>query len=189
MILLIDNYDSFVYNLARYINELGQHCIVKRNDNITTDEIVRMPVSHIIISPGPGGPQQAGASLEIVDKFKAKLPILGVCLGHQVIGAAFGAKIMRADYPCHGKASLVYHQQEALFAEVPSPFFAGRYHSLIVSHENFPDDLLITAKNAEDQIMGLQHRHWPIFGVQFHPESILTQYGHDILRNFLKLTG
>ncbi len=185
MILLIDNYDSFVYNLARYVTELGKTCVVKRNDAITLSEIHALKPSHIILSPGPCTPNEAGICLDIVQSCKTT-PILGVCLGHQTIGQAFGATITKARNPTHGKARDITHQASGLFQDLQSPLKVGRYHSLIVSEDNFPDCLEITARCLEGEIMALQHKHYPIFGVQFHPESILTDGGYEILSRFLR---
>jgi para-aminobenzoate synthetase component 2 len=186
MILLIDNYDSFVYNLARYVGELGAERLVKRNDAITLAEITSLQPSHIIISPGPCAPLQAGISMAVIRQFGAYIPILGVCLGHQAIGQVFGGTITRAKKPMHGKASSITHNQHAIFSGVNNPLQVGRYHSLIVSEKNFPPELEITARSAENEIMGLRHREYPIFGVQFHPESVLTEQGHQLLENFIR---
>jgi len=187
MILLIDNYDSFVYNLARYVNELDFDCIVKRNDEITLSEIGALNPSHIILSPGPCTPNEAGISLDLVKQFYKTIPIFGVCLGHQAIGQAFGAKIVKAKKPMHGKPSLIWHDKKDLFSALPSPFSAARYHSLVVDSHYFPYDLEILAKSEEDEVMALRHKDYPVFGVQFHPESILTEqdYGYVLLRQFL----
>ncbi len=185
MILLIDHYDSFVYNLARYVGELDfAHC-VKRHDHISLQEIAVLNPSHIILSPGPCAPEQAGISMDIVRHFGQRIPILGVCLGHQVIAQAYGGTILRAQYPTHGKASWVTHDGKELFKGLPNPMQAGRYHSLIVSEENFPRELSVTARCDKGEIMGLRHHQYPVFGVQFHPESILTQGGYGLLKNFL----
>lgn len=185
MILLIDNYDSFVYNLARYVSELGYTCCVKRNDAITLAEIEILNPSHIIISPGPCAPLQAGISLAVIKAFGGRVPILGVCLGHQAIGEAYGGLVVRAKKPMHGRAALISHSGENIFFGLPESLQVGRYHSLIVSEENFPAELEVTARSAEGEIMGLAHRTHAVFGVQFHPESVLTQYGCDLLKNFL----
>ena len=187
MILLIDNYDSFVYNLARYVSELGFHKRVKRNDAITLDEIAEMKPSHIIISPGPCAPEQAGISMDVIRCFGASIPILGVCLGHQAIGQVYGAKVVRAKRPMHGKKSHVDHDGKNIFSGLSSPLQVARYHSLIVSDENFSDELEITSRCEIGEIMGLAHREYPIFGVQFHPESILTLQGDLLLKNFLNI--
>lgn len=185
MILLIDNYDSFVFNLARYVRELDFHCIVKRNDAISIDEINALQPSHIIISPGPCAPDQAGNSLEIIRQFFSSIPILGVCLGHQAIGQAFGAKVERAKRPMHGKKSFITHEQKNIFSNLENPLQVARYHSLIVSENNFPTELEITARCEIGEIMAIKHRQFPVFGVQFHPESILTRQGHELIKQFL----
>jgi anthranilate synthase/aminodeoxychorismate synthase-like glutamine amidotransferase len=188
MILLIDNYDSFVYNLARYIGELGYERCVKRNDEITIDEIEILTPTHIIISPGPCAPDQAGISLAVIRRFAASIPILGVCLGHQAIGQAFGAAITRAKSPAHGKSSLITHDEKNLFAGMPQPLRVGRYHSLIIAADDFPEQQLkITALCPAGEIMAVQHVTYPMFGVQFHPESVLTEQGYALLKNFLKV--
>jgi para-aminobenzoate synthetase component 2 len=185
MILVIDNYDSFTYNLVQYLGELGETPVVHRNDEITLDEIEAMKPDHILISPGPCTPNEAGVSLALIDRFKGKLPILGVCLGHQAIGQAFGGEVIRAPKMMHGKTSPIQHDGKSLFAGLPNPFTATRYHSLIVRRETLPDCLEITAETAEGEIMGLRHKEYRIEGVQFHPESIITDHGHHMLRNFL----
>ena len=187
MILMIDNYDSFTYNLVQYLGELGEQLAVKRNDQITLKEIARLKPSSIVISPGPGGPKDAGISNDLITTFAGTIPILGVCLGHQCIGEVFGGEVVRAKRPMHGKTSKIYHTQRALFAGLPSPFEATRYHSLIVKREGLPKALAVTAWTQDDEIMGLQHRRFPVYGVQFHPESILTAVGKDLLKNFLTL--
>jgi anthranilate synthase/aminodeoxychorismate synthase-like glutamine amidotransferase len=188
MILLIDNHDSFVYNLARYIGELGYERCVKRNDEITIDEIEILTPTHIIISPGPCAPDQAGISLAVIRRFAASIPILGVCLGHQAIGQAFGAAITRAKSPAHGKSSLITHDEKNLFAGMPQPLRVGRYHSLIIAADDFPEQQLkITALCPAGEIMAVQHVTYPMFGVQFHPESVLTEQGYALLKNFLKV--
>lgn len=184
-VLLIDNYDSFVYNLARYVGELGYQRQVVRNDQITLEEIASLELSHIILSPGPCAPDQAGISLSVVEQFAGAIPILGVCLGHQVIGQVFGGKIARAKKPMHGKASEIIHQQQGILAGLPTPVNVARYHSLIVAEENLSDEILITARSAENEIMALQHKTLPLYGVQFHPESVLTDVGYKVLQNFL----
>ncbi len=186
MILLIDNYDSFTYNLAQYLGELGYKVEVRRNDAITLDEIVAMKPDQIVISPGPGTPDDAGISLDLIKQFYREVPILGVCLGHQVIGQAFGGKVVRANRPMHGKVSPIEHNQKGIFHNLPSPLTATRYHSLIVQ-EPLPDCLEITARSKEVEVMALRHKEYPVVGVQFHPESILTEYGHEMLRNFLEI--
>lgn len=184
MILLIDNYDSFVYNLARYVGELGHERCVKRNDAITLEEISRLNPSHIIISPGPCAPEQAGISIAVVKEFAGKIPILGVCLGHQVIGHVFGGIVVRAKRPMHGKSSAIQHDQCNLFKNLPNPLHVARYHSLIVSDDKFPAELVVTARCDRNEIMALQHRKFSVYGVQFHPESVLTEHGHKLLKNF-----
>ena len=185
MILVIDNYDSFTYNLVQYLGELGADLQVRRNDAVTLDEVEAMNPSHIVISPGPGKPDDGGISLDVIRRFHEDTPILGVCLGHQCIGAAFGGRVDRAPRLMHGKTSPIYHDGTGIFQGVPSPFEATRYHSLIV-HEPLPDCLLMTASTAEGEMMALRHRTAPVIGVQFHPESILTEHGKHILHNFLR---
>jgi anthranilate synthase/aminodeoxychorismate synthase-like glutamine amidotransferase len=184
MILVIDNYDSFTYNLVQYLGELGADLQVRRNDAVTLDEVEAMNPSHIVISPGPGDPDDGGISLDVICSFYERTPILGVCLGHQCIGAAFGGRVGRAPRLMHGKTSPIYHDGTGIFQGVPSPFEATRYHSLIV-HEPLPDCLLMTASTAEGEMMALRHRTAPVIGVQFHPESILTEHGKHILHNFM----
>ena len=191
MLLLIDNYDSFTFNLAQYLGELGQDVKVLRNDAVDVAGIRALAPQHIVISPGPGTPDQAGVSLELIRDLAGAIPILGVCLGHQAIGQAFGGKVIRAKEIMHGKTSPVRHRGEGVFAGLPDPFEATRYHSLVVERASLPDCLEITAwtEHADgsfDEIMGLRHKALPIEGVQFHPESILTRHGHDLLRNFLQ---
>jgi len=186
MILLIDNYDSFVFNLARYVAELGHDYQVFRNDQITLDEITTLNPSHIILSPGPCSPNEAGISLALVSAFLDKIPLLGVCLGHQAIGQACGGEVVRSKTPKHGKASQIYHDGKGLFQDLPNPFKVARYHSLIVEETSLPTCLKITARTAQNEIMAFQHQHFPVFGVQFHPESVLTEHGHAMLTNFLK---
>ena len=185
MLLVIDNYDSFTYNLVQYFGELGADPVVKRNDAITPDEVVRMQPERIVISPGPGTPADAGISKEVLRNMGRKTPILGVCLGHQCIAEVFGGKVVRAERLMHGKTSPIRHQEKGVFAGLPNPFEATRYHSLLVEKSSVPACLEITADTAEGEIMGLQHREFPIHGVQFHPESILSREGMDLLRNFL----
>jgi anthranilate synthase component 2 len=190
MLLMLDNYDSFTYNLVQYFGELGQDVRVVRNDAMTVAEIAALRPSHIVISPGPCTPDQAGVSLEVLAQLSGQVPILGVCLGHQSIGQAFGGKVIRAKTIMHGKTSPIRHKGIGVFAGVPDPFEATRYHSLVVERDSLPDCLEITAwtETADggfDEIMGLRHKTLPVEGVQFHPESILTQHGHDLLRNFL----
>ena len=189
MILLIDNYDSFVFNLARYVAELGFRRLVVRNDAITPAEIEALAPSHIILSPGPCGPAEAGISVELVRRFGERLPILGVCLGHQCIAVAYGGRVGRARRPMHGRASPIRHAGRGVFASLPSPLRVARYHSLIVEDEGLPEELEVTASSLEGEIMGLAHRRLPVQGVQFHPESVLTERGYDLLRNFLEGSG
>ena len=189
MILLIDNYDSFVHNLARYIRELGWPTNVVRNDAVDLATIERLSPSHIVISPGPCTPNEAGISIALIERFSSRIPILGVCLGHQCIGQAFGGKVVRARRPMHGKTSLIRHDGIGIFAGLPNPLRATRYHSLVVAKEGLPDDLMITAESEEGEIMALRHRRWPVVGLQFHPEAVLTEHGHDLLQNFLGRAG
>lgn len=186
MILVIDNYDSFTYNLVQYLGELGEDITVKRNDEIDLAGIEALAPDHILISPGPCSPNEAGISLSLIDHFKGKIPIFGVCLGHQSIGQAFGGEVVRAEKLMHGKTSAIYHQGKSVFEGLPSPFTATRYHSLIVRRETLPDCLEITAETDEGEIMGLRHKEYAIEGVQFHPESIITEHGLTMLRNFLQ---
>jgi anthranilate synthase/aminodeoxychorismate synthase-like glutamine amidotransferase len=185
MILLIDNYDSFVYNLARYVAELGEQPVVRRHDAATCDEIDALRPSHIIISPGPCSPGEAGISTEVVRRFGPATPILGVCLGHQCIGTAYGAGIVRAGRPMHGKASRIHHDGRGLFAGLPNPFPAARYHSLVISRTNLPPELRVTASAEDGEIMAVEHVRHPVIGLQFHPESVLTAYGYVLLDRFL----
>ncbi len=189
MILLIDNNDSFVHNLARYLRRLNQDTVVIRNDALTPQQIIEQRPAAIVLSPGPCTPHEAGCSLDLVRAAAGKIPMLGVCLGHQTIAAAFGANVVRANQPMHGRASLIHHRREGLFSNVPNPLLVGRYHSLIVEEESLLGDLQITARTDDRTIMALAHRRWPVFGVQFHPESILTSGGYAILANFLRLSG
>jgi anthranilate synthase/aminodeoxychorismate synthase-like glutamine amidotransferase len=186
MMLIIDNYDSFTYNLVQYFGELGADLVVKRNDQVTLDEIAEMHPDRICISPGPGTPLDAGICNDLILKFGPTTPILGVCLGHQCIGHVFGGEVIRADRLMHGKTSPIMHEGDGVFRSLPNPFEATRYHSLIVRRETFPSDLEITAETAQREIMGLRHRRYPIQGVQFHPESIMTSVGKQLLLNFLK---
>ena len=186
MLLLIDNYDSFTYNLFQYLSELGEEVQVARNDKVSLDEIEKRAPQSIVISPGPGTPRQAGISNEVIRKFEGRIPILGVCLGHQCIGYSYGARVDRAGEIKHGKSSLIYHDGKGLFNGLPNPFSAIRYHSLAVMPDSLPDCLEVTAWTSNNMIMGLRHRQLPIEGVQFHPESIMTEVGKDLLRNFLK---
>ncbi len=188
-ILMIDNYDSFTYNIVQYLFELGADVNVKRNDEITIEDIKKMEsIDAIVISPGPCTPNEAGISVETIKEFKGKFPILGVCLGHQSIGSAFGAKIIKAKCLMHGKTSKIYHNEKGLFEGIPNPFEAVRYHSLVIDESTLPEDIEITARTEDKEIMAIEHKKYPIWGVQFHPESILTGYGHQLLGNFLKLT-
>jgi anthranilate synthase/aminodeoxychorismate synthase-like glutamine amidotransferase len=187
MILVIDNYDSFTYNLVQYFGELGADPLVRRNDQITVEEIVDLAPERICISPGPCSPNEAGVSNEVIRKLAGRSPILGVCLGHQCMGDVYGGEVVRADRLMHGKTSPIHHNGKDLFAGLPDPFEATRYHSLLVKRETFPDCLEITAETAEGEIMGLRHKTLPLWGVQFHPESILTTHGKELLSNFLKL--
>jgi anthranilate synthase/aminodeoxychorismate synthase-like glutamine amidotransferase len=187
MILMIDNYDSFTYNLVQYLGELGQEIKVFRNDKITIAEIEELKPERIVISPGPCTPKEAGISIEVIRQFKGRMPILGVCLGHQSIGEAFGGDVVRAGRLMHGKTSMIYHDGKTIFKDIPNPFEATRYHSLIIKRETIPSCLTITAETKEGEIMGVRHKDLPVEGVQFHPESILTKAGMDLLRNFLKI--
>jgi anthranilate synthase/aminodeoxychorismate synthase-like glutamine amidotransferase len=187
MILLIDNYDSFVYNLARYVRELGEEPVVRRNDAVTLDAIAELAPTHIIISPGPCSPTESGISTDVVRRFGATTPILGVCLGHQCIGAAYGGAIVRAGKPMHGKVSLIHHEGEGIFTGLPTPFQATRYHSLVVRRESLPAELRVTATADDGEIMAVEHREHPVIGLQFHPESVLTEHGHRLLDHFLHL--
>ena len=187
MILVIDNYDSFTYNLVQYLGELGASLKVYRNDKITMDEIKRMKPERIVISPGPGEPKDAGISEEVILNFYKIIPILGVCLGHQAIGEAFGGKIIGAKNLMHGKTSSIHHDGTGIFKGLKNPFDATRYHSLVIERKSFPDILKITAETKDKEIMGLEHKKYPLYGVQFHPESILTVEGKKLLGNFLKL--
>ena len=187
MILLLDNYDSFTYNLAQYLGELGCQVEVHRNDRISVEQIAQRKPERIVISPGPCTPQEAGISVEMIQKLAGKIPILGVCLGHQAIGAAFGGKIVRAPKLFHGKTSQIRHDGSGVFRGLSNPFTATRYHSLIVERKSLPAELQVTAETDDDIIMGMQHRHYPLMGVQFHPESVLTDSGKQLLKNFLSL--
>ena len=187
MVVVIDNYDSFTYNLVQYLGELAADVHVVRNDAATVEAIAEMKADHIVISPGPGRPEGAGVTMEVIRALGATTPILGVCLGHQAIGAVFGGAVVRAGVPMHGKTSTIEHNGSGVFTGISGPFVASRYHSLVVADEGLPGELEVTARTREDRtIMGLRHRTWPVHGVQFHPESILTGEGHRILRNFLE---
>ena len=194
MILMIDNYDSFTFNLVQYLQELGADVRVERNDALTVDEIERLAPEKIVISPGPRTPNEAGVSLELIERLGPRIPILGVCLGHQSIGQVYGGKVIRAGRIMHGKTSQIRHASQGVFAGLPDAYEATRYHSLVVERDSLPDALEITAwtENEDgsfEEIMGLRHREYPVEGVQFHPESILTQHGHDLLKNFLAGPG
>ena len=188
MLLMIDNYDSFVYNLVRYFEELGEEIVIYRNDKISIEDIQNMNIDGIVISPGPKSPKEAGLSLDIIDKFKGKLPILGICLGHQCIGYYFNAVIKKGNEPVHGKIFNITHNNKGVFNNVKNPLRVTRYHSLIVSKENFPDSLEITSETDDKIIMGIRHKDYDIYGVQFHPEAEMTEEGHKILENFIKIT-
>lgn len=186
-ILMIDNYDSFTYNLVQYFGELGEDVLVYRNDQITIEEIEKIAPDFICISPGPCSPAEAGISVATIKHFAGKIPILGVCLGHQAIGAAFGGRIVRAKEIMHGKTSEITHTGTDIFTRLPSPYTVIRYHSLAIERETLPDCLEVTAQTADGEIMGIRHKTLPIYGVQFHPESILSEHGHALLRNFLSI--
>ena len=189
MVLVIDNFDSFTYNLVQYIGELGARPVVYRNNAITVGEAEALGPDHIVISPGPGRPEDAGVSGDVIRAFAPRVPLLGVCLGHQAIGHVFGGRVVRAPRPLHGKTSLIEHDGRGLFAGVGGPFPAGRYHSLVVADEPWPDDLEVAARSADDGVvMALRHRRWPLHGLQFHPESMLTGEGRRLIRTFLALT-
>ena len=187
MILMIDNYDSFTYNLVQYLGEMGEELQVYRNDKITVDEIERLKPDRIVISPGPCSPKEAGISVETIKHFAGKIPILGVCLGHQGIGYAFGGEVVRAGRLMHGKTSMIHHDGKGVFKGLPNPFEATRYHSLVIKRETMPSCLEISAETDIGEVMGVRHKEFVIEGVQFHPESILTQNGKDLLRNFLEM--
>ena len=188
MLLMIDNYDSFVYNLVRYFEELEEEIIIYRNDKISIEDIEKMNIDGIVISPGPKSPKEAGLSLEIIDKFKEKIPILGICLGHQCIGYYFNAIVKKGNEPVHGKVFNITHNNKGLFQNVKNPLRVTRYHSLIVSRENLPDTIEITSETDDKVIMGIKHKDYPIYGVQFHPEAEMTEEGHKILNNFINIT-
>jgi para-aminobenzoate synthetase component 2 len=189
MILLIDNYDSFTYNLLQYLGELGGRCQVVRNDQVSLPEIERFELTHLVISPGPCTPSEAGISERAIQALAGRLPILGVCLGHQCIGSAFGGRVVRAGRLMHGKSSLIHHDGRTIFQEIPSPFQAIRYHSLLVERSTLPSCLEISAETQEGEIMGVRHKQFVIEGVQFHPESIMTREGKNLLKNFLAMKG
>ena len=185
MILMIDNYDSFTFNLVQYLEQMGEEVRVYRNDKITCDGVRRLKPEAIVLSPGPCSPREAGVTVDVIREFSESVPLLGICLGHQSIGFAFGGEVVRADRIMHGKVSPVEHDGKTVFAGLPNPFTAGRYHSLVVRPGSLPDCLEVSARSEDGTVMGLRHRHLPIEGVQFHPESILTERGHDLLQNFL----
>ena len=187
MILMIDNYDSFTYNLVQYLGQLGLKVKVFRNDAVSVEQIKMMAPEKIVISPGPGRPEDAGISCSLIKEFAGKVPILGVCLGHQAIGYSYGGKVIRAKKLMHGKTSMIYHNRKDIFKHIPNPFEATRYHSLLVENKTLPECLEVTAWTKENEIMGLKHKRYAVFGVQFHPESILTKSGLELLRNFIKL--
>ena len=189
MLLLIDNYDSFTYNLAQYLAELGAEVVVRRNDAITVAEAEALAPAHLVISPGPCTPNEAGVSGALIERLGSRVPTLGVCLGHQCIAAVYGGRVIRAPEPVHGKVSAIHHQGAGLLAGLPRPFDATRYHSLIVERETLPPTLEVTAESGDGLVMALRHREYPIEGVQFHPESILTTAGKDLLRNFLRMAS
>lgn len=189
MILMIDNYDSFTFNIVQYLEQMGEKVETYRNNKITVGEIKRFKPKAIFLSPGPCSPTEAGITVEVVREFYKDIPIMGICLGHQSIGYAFGAKVVRAGRIMHGKVSQINHDGKTIFSGLPNPFPAGRYHSLIVAKETLPDFLEISAQTDEDEIMGLRHKEYPVEGIQFHPESVLTPQGKRIIRNFLKYTG
>lgn len=189
MLLVIDNYDSFTYNLVQYFGELKANPVVYRNDEISISKIAKLKPKQIVISPGPCTPKEAGISNEVIKTFSGKIPLLGVCLGHQCIGHVFGGKIIRARQIMHGKISQVYHDKKGVFTKLPNPFPATRYHSLLIEKKSFPSSLEVTAWTDQDEIMGVRHKQHPTWGVQFHPESIMTVGGKEILKNFLRLSG
>ena len=189
MILMIDNYDSFTFNIVQYLGQMGEDVRVYRNDKITTDDIRKLRPQAIFLSPGPCSPREAGITVDVIREFHTSVPLMGICLGHQSIGYAFGGEVVRADRIMHGKVSSVEHDGKTIFAGLPNPFTAGRYHSLVVHPETLPDCLEVSARTAEGEIMGLRHKDYPVEGIQFHPESVLTPQGKRILRNFLKTLG
>lgn len=186
MILVVDNYDSFVFNLARYLTELGARPEVLRNDAFTLDEAEAMQPEAVVISPGPGGPDDAGISCAVVERFAGRVPVLGVCLGHLCIGQVFGGRVVRAQRPMHGRSSLVGHDGRGVFHGLPNPLRVGRYHSLVLDPDRIPTDLEVCATSPEGEVMAVRHRRWPVIGVQFHPEAVLTEYGYDLLSSFLR---
>jgi anthranilate synthase/aminodeoxychorismate synthase-like glutamine amidotransferase len=188
MVIVIDNYDSFTYNLAQYLGELGWEPVVFRNDRVTLDEVENLKPSHLIISPGPCTPLEAGISNDVIWRFGGMIPILGVCLGHQCIGYVYGGQVIRAPVPTHGKSSMIYHDGKTIYETLPNPFEGGRYHSLVVKKETLPSSLVSTAETADGVVMGIRHKDYVVEGVQFHPESIMTGVGHDILKNFLSFS-
>lgn len=187
MILIIDNYDSFTYNLYQYFEEMGFHCNVSRNDEISLENIEQLKPEAIVISPGPGNPSSAGISIEVIKKFAGKIPILGVCLGHQAIGEVFGGKVIRAKRQIHGKTSNIFHKNKSIYKNMPNPFIGVRYHSLIVEKESLPDCLETTCETEDGTIMGFRHKKYSVEGIQFHPESIMTQDGKKLLKNFIEM--
>jgi anthranilate synthase component 2 len=187
MLLMIDNYDSFTYNIVQYLEELGADVLVKRNDEITIDNIKTLAPKHIVISPGPCTPHEAGVTMDVVKEFRGKTPLLGVCLGHQAIGMIYGANLIRADQIMHGKTSLIHHDGKGVFTGLKNPYTATRYHSLILEKDSIPDSLEISAWTADDVVMGVADHANRVYGVQFHPESILSEHGHDLLKNFLEV--
>ena len=187
MILLIDNYDSFTFNLVHYLGELGETCHVVRNDALSVAEALALSPRAIVLSPGPCSPNEAGICCDLIEAAKDKIPVFGVCLGYQAIGQVFGAKVVRSSAPMHGKTSFVFHKEQDLFANIPSPFLATRYHSLVLEPASILSDLEVTAWTQDHVIMGVRHRHYPVSGVQFHPESMASEHGHDLLRNFLEI--
>jgi anthranilate synthase/aminodeoxychorismate synthase-like glutamine amidotransferase len=184
-VLVIDNYDSFTYNLVQYLGELGEHTIVRRNDEITLSEVAQLQPVAAVLSPGPKTPREAGICNDLLNELGPTLPTLGVCLGHQCLGSAYGAQVVRAQRVMHGKVSRVFHEDQSIFRGIPRPFLATRYHSLVVDRASLPDDLEVTAWTEDGTVMGLRHRRYPLAGVQFHPEAILTEHGHQLLGNFL----
>lgn len=187
MVLIIDNYDSFTYNLYQYVGEMKEEVMVVRNDEITVEEVAKLNPNKIILSPGPGRPENAGICVELIKNLGQKVPMLGICLGHQAIGYAYGAKIVKADRIMHGKTSLIFHNGRGIFKNIKNPIEGMRYHSLVIDRNTLPEELEITAQTEEGVIMGVRHRKYPVYGLQFHPESILTEQGKEILRNFLEV--